>query len=157
MDYERLNRWITLGANVAVLAGIALLIVELDQNHDTVRAQTRNEISQGELMLLSSMSGNKELTELLIRAGQGRELSDAERLMVTTQSESAFRLWQNVHYQGRNGLYDDEEFAKHVDTMRSVLSHSPWLVEYWCNNRQLYPVKFVAEIDGLISSESCLN
>jgi hypothetical protein len=157
MDYERLNRWITLGANVAVLAGIALLIVELDQNHDTVRAQTRNEISQGELMLLSSMSGNKELTELLIRAGQGRELSDAERLMVTTQSESAFRLWQNVHYQGRNGLYDDEEFAKHVDTMRSVLSHSPWLVEYWCNNRQLYPAKFVAEIDGLISSESCLN
>ena len=157
MDYERLNRWMTLGANVAVLAGIALLIVELDQNHDTVRAQTRNEISQGELMLLSSMSGNKELTELLIRAGQGRELSDAERLMVTTQSESAFRLWQNVHYQGRNGLYDDEEFAKHVDTMRSVLSHSPWLVEYWCNNRQLYPAKFVAEIDGLISSESCLN
>ena len=147
----------TLGANIAVLAGIALLIVELDQNHDTVRAQTRNEISQGELMLLSSMSSNKELAELLIRAGQGGELSDAERLMVTTQSESAFRLWQNVHYQGRNGLYDDEEFAKHVDTMRSVLSHSPWLVEYWCNNRRLYPAKFLAEIDGLIPPEACSN
>ena len=145
----------TLGANLAVLAGIALLIVELDQNHDTVRAQTRNEISQGELTLLGSMASNKELAELLIRAGEGAELSDAERLMVAVQSESAFRLWQNVHYQGRNGLYDDEEFVKHIDTMQEVLGRSPWLVEYWCNNRQLYPAKFAAEIDGLISSEFC--
>ena len=155
MDSERLNRWMTLGANVAVLAGIALLILELDQNHDTVRAQTRNEISQGELMLLGSMSSNKELVELLIRAGQGEDLSDAEQLMVNVQSESAFRLWQNVHYQGRNRLYDEEEFTKHVDTMRSVLSRSPWLVQYWCGNRQLYPAKFAAEIDSLIPSETC--
>jgi hypothetical protein len=145
----------TLGANIAVLAGIALLIVELDQNHDIVRAQTRNEISQGELILLSSMSSNKELVELLIRAGQGEDLTDAERRMVSVQSESVFRLWQNVHYQGRNGLYDEEEFEKHVDTMRSVLGRSPWLVIYWCDSRLIYPHKFVAEIDGLIPTGSC--
>ena len=157
MDSDRLNRWMTLGANVAVLAGIVLLIVELDQNHDTVRAQTRNEISQGELILLGSMSSNRELAEMLIKAGQGEELSDAERLMVGVQSESAFRLWQNVHYQGRNGLYEDEEFEKHIDTMRSVLGRSPWLVKYWCDNRQIYPSKFVAEIDGLVPAGSCPN
>ena len=155
MESDRLNRWMTLGANVAVLAGIALLIVELDQNHDTVRAQTRNEITQGELMLLGSMSGNRELSELLVTAGQGGSLTEAERLMVNTQSESAFRLWQNVHYQGRHGLYDDEEFAKHIDTMRSVLSHSPWLVQHWCDTRQLYPSEFAAEIDNLLPPESC--
>lgn len=155
MESDQLNRWATLGANVAVLAGIALLIIELDQNHDTVRAQTRNEITQGELMLLGSMSGNKELSELLVTAGQGGGLTDAERLMVNTQSESAFRLWQNVHYQGRNGLYDDEEFAKHIDTMRSVLSHSPWLVQHWCDTRQLYPSEFAAEIDNLLAPKSC--
>jgi hypothetical protein len=155
MESDRLNRWMTLGTNVAVLAGIALLVVELNQNHDTVRAQTRNEISQGELILLGSMSSNRDLAELLIKAGKGEELSDAERLMVVVQSESAFRLWQNVHYQGRNGLYEEEEFEKHIDTMRSVLSHSPWLIEYWCNSRQLYPSKFVAEIDGLVPAESC--
>ena len=155
MDSDRLNRWMTLGANVAVLVGIALLIVELGQNHDSARAQTRNEITQGELSLLSSMSGNKELVELLMKAGQGEELSDVEQYMVVVHSESTFRLWQNVHYQGRNGLYDDEEFSKHIDTMRSVISHSPWLVEYWCINHVLYPSKYVAEIDGLIPSESC--
>lgn len=155
MDSEQLNRWLTLGANIAVLVGIVLLIVELDQNHDIVRAQTRNEISQGELTLLGSMSSNKELAELLIKAGQGIELSDAERLMVTVQSESAFRLWQNVHYQGRNGLYDEEEFEKHVETMRTVLSHSPWLIDYWCNSRQVYPTRFASEIDGLLPPDSC--
>ena len=145
----------TLGANIAVLAGIGILIFELDQNHDSARSQTRNEITQGELSLLGTMSGNKELVKLLMKAGHGEELSGAEQYMVVVHSESTFRLWQNVHYQGRNGLYDDEEFVKHIDTMRSVLRNSPWLVDYWRVNHALYPSNFVAEIDGLITSESC--
>ena len=101
-------------------------------------------------MVLGSISGNREIAELLVKAGHGGNLTDAERLMVATQSESIFRLWQNVHYQGRNGLYDDEEFARHVDTMRAVLGRSQWLVRYWCQSRQIYPSQFAAEIDGLI-------
>lgn len=149
MASERLNRWVTLGANVAVLVGIVLIIAELNQNHEMMRASTRNEISQGELALLTSMASNSDLVGVLLRAGQGKELSDAERFSVTVQSEAVFRLWQNVHYQGRNGLYDEEEFLKHLDTMRWVLSHSPWLVNYWCESRAIYPTVFVNEIDGL--------
>ena len=39
MDSDRLNRWLTLGANVGVLVGIILLIVEIGQNTDMLRAQ----------------------------------------------------------------------------------------------------------------------
>ena len=38
MDSDRLNRWLTLGANVGVLIRIILLVVELDQNRDMVRS-----------------------------------------------------------------------------------------------------------------------
>lgn len=155
MNSEQLNRWLTLGANLAVLVGIGLLILELDQNHDMMRAQTRSEISQHELTLLGSMAGDKELVELLIKAGQKGDLSEAEQFMVVTQSESAFRLWQNVHYQGRSGLYDQEEFQKHVETMRNVIGNSPWLVDYWCSSRALYPEEFASEIDGLVPANSC--
>jgi hypothetical protein len=155
MAFERLNHWVTLGANVAVLIGIVLIIAELNQNHEMMRASTRNEISQGELALLTSMASNKDLVDILLRAGQGKELSDAERFSVTAQSEAVFRLWQNVHYQGRNGLYDEEEFQKHTDTMRWVLSHSPWLVDYWCVSREIYPTVFVTEINELKPAGSC--
>ena len=39
MDSDRLNRWLTLVANVGVLIGIILILIELDQNAELMRAQ----------------------------------------------------------------------------------------------------------------------
>ena len=36
---DKLNRWLTLGANVGVLVGIVLILIELRQNADLMRAQ----------------------------------------------------------------------------------------------------------------------
>lgn len=43
---DRSNRWLTLGANIGVLIGIMLLVVELAQNREMIRTQTRNDISR---------------------------------------------------------------------------------------------------------------
>ena len=45
MDSDRLNRWLTLGANLGVLVGIVLLLLELDQNRKLMRAKTRDHIA----------------------------------------------------------------------------------------------------------------
>ncbi len=39
MKADSVNRWLTLGANIGVLAGIILILIELDQNADLMRAQ----------------------------------------------------------------------------------------------------------------------
>ena len=39
MDSYRLSRWLTVGANLGVLAGIILILFELNQNADLMRAQ----------------------------------------------------------------------------------------------------------------------
>lgn len=39
MNSDRLNRWLTLGANVGVFIGIMLILFELNQNADLMRAQ----------------------------------------------------------------------------------------------------------------------
>ena len=39
MKGDVLNRWLTLGANIGVLIGIILILVELNQNADLMRAQ----------------------------------------------------------------------------------------------------------------------
>jgi len=36
---DRLSRWLTLGANIGVLIGIVLILMELDQNAELMRAQ----------------------------------------------------------------------------------------------------------------------
>ena len=39
MKWDSVNRWLTLGANIGVLVGIILILTELDQNADLMRAQ----------------------------------------------------------------------------------------------------------------------
>jgi hypothetical protein len=147
--------WLQVGGLLGVLVGLILLIVELRQNQDLMRAQTRNEITQSEMAHLSSTAGNRDLAEVIVRANNGEPLTPVEQLMFVTRSESAFRLWQNVHYQGRNGMYDADEFSKHLDTMEMVLSRNPGLIAYWCQNSRIYPDAFRTEINGLIPADSC--
>ena len=45
MNADRVNRWLTLGANIGVLIGIILLLVELDQNRVLARAQIHQDRS----------------------------------------------------------------------------------------------------------------
>ena len=39
MDSDKINRWLTLGANLGVLVGIILILIELNQNAELMRAQ----------------------------------------------------------------------------------------------------------------------
>jgi hypothetical protein len=39
MDSDKVNRWLTFGANIGVLVGIILILIELNQNSDLMRAQ----------------------------------------------------------------------------------------------------------------------
>ena len=82
MDSDRLNRWITLGANLGVLVGIVLLLIELDQNRDMMRAQTRHQLAMGLVELQITTGTNQQLVELLERADNGEELGGAERRQV---------------------------------------------------------------------------
>ncbi len=55
MDSDRLNRWLTLGANLGVLVGIIILAVEIRQNSSLARLQfsddRRATWQQGELVV----------------------------------------------------------------------------------------------------------
>lgn len=39
MNADNANKWLSLGANIGVVIGLILLLIELDQNSDLVRAQ----------------------------------------------------------------------------------------------------------------------
>jgi hypothetical protein len=42
VNADKINKWLTLAANVAVVAGIFFLALELSQNSRMMHAQTRN-------------------------------------------------------------------------------------------------------------------
>jgi hypothetical protein len=79
MDSDRLNHWLTLGANIGVLVGIILLIVELDQNREAVQAQTRANLSQWMVDCMSLVASNGELAGIRRRIDLGEEATEDEQ------------------------------------------------------------------------------
>jgi len=142
-------------ANVGVIIGIILLVFELDQNRDMMRAQTRNEISRGVVELLSSATTSVELAEAWAKARQGETLNPAQAVMLEAFSESIFRYWENVHYQYRQGLYDEEEFSKHLDTIIGLVSRDAALMKWWCGNHPIYSAAFAEDLNQLLDLKMC--
>ena len=155
MESDRLNRWLTLGANIGVLIGIILLLVELDQNRDMMRAQTRHQLAMGIVEMQTAIQGDQQLVNLIVRSGKGEELSDTEQSQVNYRHNALLRYWENVHYQYRHGLYDDVEFGKQKEAMKESFEHGQGLTKYWCRMRSLYSPEYAAEIDTLLPPKSC--
>jgi hypothetical protein len=110
MEADKVNRWLTLGANVGVLIGIMLLIVELDQNREMVRAQTRNDISQQLSNRLLVIGSDSQVANLKRRAETGEELTADEEHQYFLQFVANMHDWENIHYQYRHGTFDESEF-----------------------------------------------
>jgi len=153
MDTDRLNRWLTLGANIGVVIGIILLIIELDQNRDMMRAEIRNELSRGAVDVMSLLA---DKADVIARANNGEELTPAEVIIMGTTQEAIFRHWENAHYQYRQGMYDESEFSRHLAIMNNtILNLQRSLIEYWCESRMYFSAPFMEEIDKMLSGEKC--
>lgn len=155
MESERLTRWITIGANLGVLIGLLLLIVELAQNRDMMRAQIRHELAMGIVDLLQTPANNDHLADVLFRGISGEELTPNELYQFELRTNALLRYWEDVHYQYRVGLYDDSEFATQRDAWKASLAQSNLAVDYWCKVRLLYSPAFAQEIDNLLVDNPC--
>ena len=153
--FERISGWLTLAANVGVLVGLALVLLQLNQNEKMMRAQTRHEIAAGIVELLAEGAGNPQLTDVLYRGGQGAALTPVEQYQFQLRMGALLRTWEDEHYQYRMGLYDEEEFSRERENWRAVLAENMGMVALWCRSRRNYSAEFAAEVDALLGPSTC--
>ena len=155
MDSDRLNRWLTLGANLGVLVGIILLIVELDQNREMIKSQTRNELAMGIVSIQRGVSENSQLAEVIARAAAGETLTPSETIQFQNRVNAMYRYWENAHYQYRVGLYDEVEFSKQKEAWSRYMNAYEAVVQIWCRSRDMFSPDFAAEVDSLLNKYQC--
>ena len=148
--------WISIGANVGVVIGIALLIYELNQNREMMKVQIRNEISNAATELLLSDWGNLESSTIWVKAMNGEELDPAEYNMLESRLLAMFRYWENVNYQYRQGMYDENEYAAQKVAISEQILAAQHSVDFWCLNKQWFSEAFRIELDASLGSEVCL-
>src|SRR5262245_13097444 len=112
MSIDRVNQGVQLAANVGVILSIVFLAYQIGEQRDLMKAQTRTATSEAAIGLLISEATDEGLVSAQRRSWwDGEELSPDDRFRLDRLNRAYFRHWQNVHYQDRNGLYDETEFA----------------------------------------------
>ena len=149
MNIDRVSQSVQLAANVGVILSIAFLAYQIGEQRELMKAQTRIEISSEVIGLLVSEATDEALVSAERRSNDGEELSREDRFRLDRISRAYFRYWENVHYQYRNGLYDEEEFRGSRAGLKWRLSR-PGVAAIWCDTEEQYSREFVAQIERLL-------
>ena len=132
MNADKVNKGLTLITNVGVIVGIAFLALELRQNSDLMKAQSRTTMSQDIVDLLTLDIGNADFVDTIARGIRGDELSATEEAQFRRTYRAFIQYWNNLAYQYRIGLYDDSEFRLQIGTIRKDMELYPGLKAHWC-------------------------
>jgi len=151
VNADRINKWLALVANVAVVVGIVFVALQLNQNSRMMKTQTRNAITESILnfQFNAQTSGLRDVEEKGTRDLASLTAEETRQLFQLYVSN--LRLWENIHYQYRNGVFDEAEFAAERNSWKALGERTPLLRGAYCQLRQrgsLSPA-FVAEMDKL--------
>jgi hypothetical protein len=153
---SKLERWLTLVANLSVVAGIVFLAAEMRQNTAAIQAQTRDGITAKQMEYLSWRATSPELATVLHKVdsiGWG-SLSGPESHQWRGHVAAQFREWENSQYQYEQGLFNEEDYVARRERWRAVLTDRPpsasWR-EFWEVARSDFAPSFRAEIDRIVA------
>jgi hypothetical protein len=61
---------------------------------------------------------------------------------------------EDIHYQFKNGLFDESEYVAYKETMIRVVNASKIAADYWCERRNEFSPDFAEEMNLLLSEEN---
>ena len=125
MNTDRLNRWLALGANFGVLIGLILLVYEVRQNSDLMRAQISMERTNTNMQILADFANGGDLIPIDVKLREQIEgfpgtLGWSE--ILTAEEKRRYEFWMYVRltelnndwFQCEEGLVPPEICQKEV-------------------------------------------
>jgi hypothetical protein len=141
----------TLAANLGVLAGIFLLLVELQQNTESAELQAAQSYVALSHELDFRLVDDPSLIALLLSSPAERTAE--EMLRRDRWNFGALRTWENGYYLHSRGVLDDELWSGQKVFMGDMLRRDNELRDYYQTNRKYFSESFTAYLDGLLEAK----
>ncbi|NKC01278.1 MAG: hypothetical protein GKR90_22655 [Pseudomonadales bacterium] len=128
---DRLNGWLSLIANIGVIAGVLFVGFEIQQNTDQMQA----EVAQGIMSSLREQSNpvreSIEISEMYYNVVfGGQKPSDPERYQVTRILPGYFRVYEEAYLHHQQGRLEDAYWNALAEQFGLALS-MPVIIQYW--------------------------
>jgi len=149
---EKLQEYALIAEIVSTLAIISSLIfvgLQIRQNSDTVKAQTRNAIAE---IARDNVKATMDprLIEAFLKMSNGVKLTPEEAFLIRLHNNLIFRTAENVYYQYNIGTFSEDEFDGYRNYFHEYFSNKITL-ENWEETKSGYSPRFREEMDALIS------
>jgi hypothetical protein len=134
-------------AAIAVVVSLLYLAVQIRQNTRAVRSSVFSEL-QSEIRQNSfALASNEDLARIWRQANEDFEsLTADERIRFFSHAMSQFSMYENVYFQHRNSMIEDEISEGWCSGMRFFLSR-PAFKAYWANMSLVYSRSFQSFIE----------
>jgi hypothetical protein len=149
MNSSKVNDWLTLLANIAVVGGIVFLAIELRQNNELLRSESRQTLVSNDI---ASLNANIGQADVFARLVSGEDLSAEEQLRLSFMFMLDLRNREFEYFQYKNGLLDEETWLAYRYVI--VINHSTKLGRAWWDKvgRAVVDPGFARMVDELLAT-----
>jgi hypothetical protein len=147
MNSSKINDWLALVANIAVVAGIVFLAIEIRQNNELLRSESRQSLVANDV---TSLTANLENADVFAKLVSGEGLSAEYQLRLSFMYALDLRNREFEYFQYTNGLLDEETWLSYRQVI--LINHSAGHGETWWDEigRGIVDPEFAKLIDELL-------
>lgn len=125
---------------IAIVASLVFVGLQINQNHEMMRAQIRNDIAKTLSERLWNMSESDYINTFVTTADTST-LSPSDQTRVRLFYGSILRLYENIYYQYEIGLFDKTEFEVEASGWKDSINAPP-LRQYFCDSSSIFSEGF---------------
>ena len=151
MKAETLNSWLSLGATIGVVIGLILLIVEIGQNTEMMRAQINHSRADTAVSEQQATFNSDYIPAMLAKVDRGEQLSDEDMIRYETYLRAFNRNQDNNLWQYDQGFLGENIPRSVRSAVRGVIGGNELGIAVWDSQRILYSEEYVAFVEDAIA------
>ena len=147
MNSSKINDWLTLVANIAVVGGIVFLAIEISQNNELLRSESRQALVANDV---ASLTANFQNADVFAKLVSESEMSAEDQLRLSFMYAIDLRNREFEYFQYTNGLLDEQTWLAYRHVI--LVNHSAGLGRSWWDEigRGIVDPEFAKLVDELL-------
>ncbi len=155
MEFDRVNRWLTLAANLGLLAGLILVALQLNQTSELARAQLINEGNTTASEVWAGLMGEDPAVAIAKSIENPSEMTFADFMVVDAYLWIAVNIFHRNYELAREDMFDSTDWQQGIDSLGTWYLGNAFGRAWWEEEaRHFFEPEFVAYIDQHLARTS---
>ena len=156
MILDNVNKWLTLAANIGILASIIFLATQIEQNNRMmhVQALTANAANHVQLDLAGLP---EDPSEILFRYFDGEtDFSGQDAITIATWLSANGFQFRNAYRLYELGILSEEDWQTELGLIVGYYG-TPWGLTDWQSAKRFYDPAYIAVVEEALSARGMLG